>query len=75
MGEAWLGVAVKREVTKRLQGGNKTVTIREKRMTNFFAENGLTFFVKYVIIEVRAFSAAPGASGPIQLDRAYLSKK
>ena len=64
MGEAWLGVAVKREITKRLQGGYKVVTIREKRMTSFFAENGLTFFVKYVIIEVWAFCQRTGASGP-----------
>ena len=58
MEEAWLEVVVKQEVTKRLQSGYKTVTIREKRMTRFFAENGLTFFVKYDIMEVRA--AQPG---------------
>ena len=64
MGEAWLGVVVKREVTEWLQTSYKVVTIREKRMTRFFAENGLTFFVKYVIMEVRAFCQRTGASGP-----------
>ena len=64
MGEAWLGVVVKREVTEWLQTSYKTVTIREKRMTKLFAENELTFFVKYVIMEVRAFSQRSGASGP-----------
>ena len=57
-------MVVKREVTKWLQGGYKMVTIREKRMTKFFAENGLTFFVKYDIMEVRAFCQRTGASGP-----------
>ena len=63
MGKAWLGVVVKREVTKRLQTSYKVVTIREKRMTRFFAENGLTFFVKYVIMEVRPYAGRGARAG------------
>ena len=51
-------------VTKRFQTSYKVVTIREKRMTKFFAAKRLTFFLKYDIMEVRAFSQRTGASGP-----------
>ena len=75
MGEAWLEVVVKREVTEWLQSGDKTVTIREKRMTRFFAENGLTFFVKYDIMEVRPCAGRAPAQGGMTNCPGVLVKK